>query len=56
MLYAFIVFFAGMNYRNFFIIALLLLSMDRATAQTQLTGWLADFNTVKINTRLSHSF
>lgn len=42
-----------MNYRYIFIIALLLLNMDRVSAQTQFTGWLADFNTVKINTRLS---
>ncbi|WP_315824921.1 DUF2490 domain-containing protein [Paraflavitalea speifideaquila] len=27
--------------------------MHRLTAQTQFTGWLADFNTVKIKTRLS---
>jgi hypothetical protein len=53
MLCPFYCFFAGMNYRYIFIIALLLLSMDRVTAQTQFTGWLADFNTVKINTRLS---
>jgi hypothetical protein len=53
MLCLFYCFFAGMNYRYFFIIALLLLSMDRVSAQTQFTGWLADFNTVKINTRLS---
>lgn len=42
-----------MNYRNIFIVTLLLLSINRVTAQTQLTGWLADFNTFKINTRLS---
>ncbi len=42
-----------MNYRYLFIIALLLLNMDRIAAQSQFTGWLADFNTAKINTRLS---
>lgn len=42
-----------MKYRNIFIISLLLLSLDRAIAQTQFAGWIADFNTLKINTRLS---
>ncbi|NII24948.1 DUF2490 domain-containing protein [Pseudoflavitalea sp. X16] len=42
-----------MNYRNLFIIGLLLLSFDRTIAQTQFAGWIADFNTFKINTKLS---
>lgn len=42
-----------MNYKNIFIIGLLLLSMVRALAQPQFSGWFANFNTFKINTRLS---
>jgi hypothetical protein len=42
-----------MNYRNLFIIALLVFNTSRAAAQTQLAGWIADFNTFKINTRFS---
>lgn len=53
LLYCFYRFFARMNYRNLFIIGLLLLSIDRTMAQTQFAGWVADFNTFKINTKLS---
>ena len=42
-----------MNYRNIIIIGLLLLNIDRAMAQTQFAGWIASFNTFKINTRFS---
>ena len=41
-----------MNYQRILVV-LLLLAAHRLTAQTQLTGWLADFNTVKISTKLS---
>lgn len=53
MLSFFYCFFARMNYRNLFITSLLLFSIHRATAQAQFAGWIADFNTFKINTRLS---
>lgn len=41
-----------MNYQRILVI-LLLLTARRLSAQTQLSGWLADFNTVKISTKLS---
>lgn len=42
-----------MNYKNIFIIGLLLISFNHTIAQTQFAGWIADFNTFKINTKLS---
>lgn len=45
-----------MNYRNLTTLVLLLAAfncLQAQTPQTQLSGWLADFNTVKINTRFS---
>jgi Protein of unknown function (DUF2490) len=42
-----------MNYRNILIAFLLLFSTLHVSAQTQFSGWLADFNLFKINTKLS---
>lgn len=42
-----------MNYRKLLLNVLLLLCIQRIAAQTQFSGWLADFNTVKINTKFS---
>jgi hypothetical protein len=42
-----------MNYRNIVTISLLFFSAFSSQAQTQFAGWLADFNTFKLNTRLS---
>lgn len=52
---AFYCFFAIMKYSIFVTISLLFFNIFSITsqAQTQLAGWLADFNTVKLNTKLS---
>ena len=43
-----------MNYRNIVTISLLFCStFSSSQAQTQFAGWLADFNTVKLSTKLS---